>query len=54
MSSDGEVERERRVNCRSLWDWAGERGGRLGVAVEEVELMGEHSFRKGTEGPIHE
>ncbi len=54
MSSDGEVERERRVNCRSLWDWVGERGGRLGVAVEEVELMREHSFSEYIEGLIHE
>lgn len=38
---EGEVERERRVSWRSLWDWAGERGGRSDVAVEVVGLVWE-------------
>lgn len=40
MRFEGEVERERRVSCRSLWDWAGEREGREDDAVSEVGLGG--------------
>lgn len=29
----GEVESVRRESWRSLWDWAEDKGGRLGVAV---------------------
>lgn len=46
MRLEGEVERERRLSWRSLWDCAGEREGRSDVAVGEEGLVLEIIWEK--------